>query len=45
MQEWIEQEILEAYDSMIECIKSDNLHQAKQYEQIINELKQQLDKL
>ena len=45
MQEWIEQQILQAYNSMIECIKSDQLDMAQQYEQIIDDLKQQLELL
>ena len=42
MQEWIEQQILETYELMIECIKSDELEQASKLQQVINELKQQL---
>ena len=45
MKQLIEQEILKAYDSMIECIKSDKLDMASKYQQIIKELKQQLELL
>lgn len=45
MQQLIEQQILEAYESMIECIKSDKLDMASKYQQIINELKQQLESI
>ena len=41
MQQLIEQQILETYQSMIECIKRDELEQASKLQQIINELKQQ----
>lgn len=42
MQEWIEQQIKDTYRSMIECIKNDELDMASKYQQIIEELKQQL---
>lgn len=45
MKQLIEQQILETYELMIECIKSDKLDMAQQYQQIIDELKQQLNKL
>lgn len=43
MQQLIEQMIQETYDSMILAIKSDQLDMASKYQQIINELKQQLE--
>ena len=45
MKEWIEQQILETYDSMLVAISNDDLINASKYQQIIKELKQQLDKL
>lgn len=45
MKEWIEQQIQETYESMLLAIKSDKLTQARQYQQIINELKEQLELL
>ena len=42
MQQLIEQQILETYGLMIECIKRDELDMASKYQQVINELKQQL---
>lgn len=45
MQQLIEQQILETYELMIECIKLDQLDQASKLQQIINELKEQLYKL
>lgn len=38
----LEQQILETYDLMIECIKRDDLDNASKLQQVINELKQQL---
>ena len=45
MQQWIENEIQDTYKSMMQAIENNQLELAKQYEQIINDLKEQLNKL
>ena len=45
MKQLIEQEILKTYDSMILAIANDDLINASKLQQIINELKQQLELL
>ena len=42
MKEWIEQQILATYDSMLVAISNDDLINASKYQQIIKELKQLL---
>lgn len=43
MKEWIEQQIEETYKSMLAAIENNDLDNASKLQQIINDLKKQLD--
>ena len=45
MQQWIEEQIEDTYKSMLLAIENNDLDNASKYQQIINELKQQLELL
>lgn len=45
MKELIEQMIIECHESMVECIKNDQLDMAIKYQQLISDYKEQLQRL